>query len=62
MDDYEIIDTIVWVDPAQADREGLPCSYCCGAEWVPHERLRREPHDACLKMVMEYNEETHGLM
>lgn len=62
MDDYEVIDTIVWVEPRQADREELPCSYCCGAEPVPYERLRAEPHDACLTMVAEYYEETRGLV
>lgn len=54
MDTYEAIETIVWINPAEADKEGLPCGYCGSAEVIPYERVRAEPHPACLNAVVEY--------
>lgn len=54
MDVNEVIETVVWVEPEQADRDGLACTYCSGAKWVPYEPLRVEPHDACRDAADRY--------
>lgn len=61
VDPIEWAEALVTVGVDQADREGLPCLYCSGAEMVIGERVRGEPHDACLDMVNEYEADRRRL-